>query len=353
MKERNFGWEENVKSDPEMKSKTFGIQNVLSVFLDILHFIRDEEIDIRLNSLIENFEDFRKRKWKRIFQRTAVSESKREIEKKIREEKRQEKEMMRKGSRRHNKRDYGYDNYDYDDYGYDDYNQGEYYDERDYDDYDQKDEYYTKSETNFKKKKKYQEVEKKSKGKKGSKCSEKTLKMLKEFYKNKSFDEAKYKKVWDISEEPCDDIVEFLQEYLKIFMNQARDNELEMRKQVIYEWIEQEKMTIEDFVKGFNSGHNTSYQDFSEKPKYLPQLSNVLCHMVVNHELDLSQLIINKEVKGKLVDDEDDLEDLEYFYSSFFKELKKEIEKIEDEAIKNDNMEKFNGLEKTVNQLFA
>ena len=128
-------------------------------------------------------------------------------------------------------------------------------------------------------------------------------------------------------------------------MHKAKEPQVEARKQVIYDWIEQEKMTVEEFLKGFNSGHKLNFQDYTDEYKYLAQLSNVLCHMIVNHELDLSKIVINKQVKGKEIDDEDDLEDLGYFYICFFKELKKEIEKIEDETLKTANLEKLKNLE--------
>ena len=348
MEHKEFGWDADIKSDQQMKKTIFGITNVLRVFLNVLNFIRDKELDVRLNSLIENFEDLRKRKWERIFRGQAAAESKKNIEKKIREEKRQEQEMMRKSSRRNHR---GHRNYRDNDY----YDYNDYYGEDDYDyNYDDRrdDEFYVASEKNFKKnkkKKKYKNVEQQAPpaGKSGAACAKKTEELLRNFYKSKNFDGAQFKKVWDISEEPCDDIADFLKEYLVVFMDQGRETEVELRKQVIYDWVEQEKMNAEQFMKGFNMGHKISFQDYSDKYKYLAQLSQVLCWMISNHGVDLAQLEINTKVKGKPLDDEDDVEDLQFFYTMFFKELKKEIAKIEDEAVRADALEKCTQLEKT------
>jgi hypothetical protein len=290
----------------------------------------------------------RNRKWERIFKGQAASESKKNIEKKIKEEKRADEELMRKGNRRKDRRRSKYNNYDY--YNEDDYDQ--------YEDYYYEDDNYSKSNRNFKKKgKKYQEYTKKDKskpkGKVGSKCKEKTEELLNEFYKTKVFDNDKYKKVWDLSEENASNIVEFLENYLEIFMDKGRENEAEVRRGVIYEWMEQEKMNVDEFLKGFNSGHKVCYQEFSDKFKYLEQLSKVLCWVVVNYDLDISQLVIDKKIKGKELDDEDDIEDLQYFYVDFFKKLKTEIENIEDEALRKSTLEKFEVLDNKTKAIFA
>ena len=335
MQARDFGWPENVKSDNEMKKVFFGIDNVLKVFLRILHFIRDQELDIRLNSLIENFDDLRSRGWERIFKGQAAAESKKNIEKKIRQEKRAEEEMMRKDRR---KRKHDRKNYNYDD-GY--YGEKDYYD--DYDDYPK----------DFKKKKgKYKEYTKKPKGKVGKTCLEATQKLLQQIYKTKKFDEAAYKKIWDLSEEACDDIEDLLQNYLVVFMEKGRAEEAEFRRQVIYDWSEQEKLTPAQFMTGFNKGCKLSFQDYSDKFKYLDQLSEVLGWMILNKGADLSLMVVDKVVKGKELDDEDDLEDLQFFYDDLLKAMKKKFETFEDEEMKKETLAKWAQLNDKFQKLF-
>ena len=360
MKNEKFGWDENVKNDKEMKNKFYCIDHMLNMFATIVEHIKHQDLDVRMDSLIENFQHLRRTGWKRIFTRQKASESKRDVAKQIRKEKEEEDRLIHRSRRERyggrsnyddyrrndrgdrNRRRNERDNYRERDRGRDrdrgrndrdrDFNYNDYEDEQE----DAFDQYQSKRGDNedFRKKdsqkRSYVEVKKgksfMSAGQRFTKCE----KFLKDQYKEKTWDGEAFQRIWELEPETAEQQSEIVAKYLSLFMRNCKDSDFDDRVQVIKTWTETEAITVEHFAAGFNLAQSTIIQEASDTPKIYKGIFEIVTLMVQNLGYSLSSVTVEyKDKEGNLMDF-DDAEDIFFFYNALIKKFKVYLESVED-----------------------
>lgn len=336
MKTEKFGWDKNVKNDKQMRAKFFCIFDMLEVFVKVVEHIQKQDLDVRMDSLIENFLHLKRTGWKRIFTRQKASESKKDVDKKLQQEQEEEERLMyqnrknrdyRRRDRGNRRRERYYD--DEDDYGYDDYGYDDYEDDYRYQRRDNKDAFRKKGG----RKEKYTEVKKQKKFKKAAVRFDECEKFLTESYKNKTWDGEKFGKIWEMTAENAQDQPEMIAKYLLLIMRNCKDSDFDDRLNVFRKWVEDGAVNADHFEKGFTMSVNKLVDEVSDSPKIFKAIFYMIILLIEKFDFTLDSVKI-EYMDGDEKMDAFDAEDVFYFYDTLVTKCLGLLDEVEDADLK-------------------